>query len=63
MDRNAEGEKIAIVPAYILRNIDPDLWARVKARSEQDGIPLRAVILKLLALYGDAKISIVARKG
>lgn len=48
------------MPAYILRNIDPDLWARVKARSEVDGIPLRAVILKLLALYGRGAIVIGA---
>ena len=51
------------MPSYILRNINPDLWTRVKARSAQDGIPLRAVILKLLELYGQQKISIVARKG
>ena len=48
--------------AYILRNIDPDLWARVKARSEVDGIPLRAIILKLLALYGAGKVSITAAR-
>ena len=27
------------MPAYILRNIDPQLWATVKARSEAEGIP------------------------
>ena len=50
------------MPSYILRNIDPDLWARVKARSEQDGIPLRAIILKSLALYAEGKIAIKATR-
>lgn len=46
--------------AYILRNIDPDLWARVKARSWAEGVPLRAIILKLLELYETGKVSIRA---
>lgn len=50
------------MPAYILRRIDPDLWARVKARSKADGIPLRAIILKLLALYGSGEITITAER-
>lgn len=49
-----------IMPAYILRNINPDLWARVKTRSETDGIPLRAIILKLLEMYGQGEIVIKA---
>ncbi len=44
--------------SYILRTIDPVLWARVKARAEQDGYPLRRVILALLALYADGGVSI-----
>lgn len=50
------------MPSYILRTIDPDLWARVKARSEAEGIPLRAIILKLLELYADGKLHIRAAK-
>lgn len=46
--------------AYILRNIDPALWARVKARSRAEGIPLRAIILKLLELYGAGEVHITA---
>ena len=49
--------------AYILRNIDPALWSRVKAMSEAEGIPLRAVILKLLELYGLGEVVIRADKG
>lgn len=50
------------MPSYILRTIDPDLWARVKARSEADGMPMRAIILKLLAMYADGKIQIAATR-
>jgi hypothetical protein len=48
------------MPSYILRTIDPDLWARVKARSEAEGIPLRAIILKLLALYAEGDLVLKA---
>lgn len=50
------------MPAYILRRIDPDLWARVKARSEAEGIPIRAITLKLLALYAAGEIRITATR-
>jgi hypothetical protein len=36
---------------YLLRNIDPDLWEKVKARAEKEGHPLRWVILRLLGRY------------
>jgi len=39
------------MPAYILRNIDPDLWTRVKHRAESEGRPLRWIILTLLDHY------------
>lgn len=48
--------------SYILRKIDLDLWARVKARSESEGIPMRAIILKLLALYAAGEIHITAER-
>jgi hypothetical protein len=48
------------MPSYILRTIDPDLWARVKSRSEAEGIPMRAIILKLLSLYAAGKLVITA---
>lgn len=37
--------------SYILRTIDLELWAKVKARAEQEGRPLRFVILALLREY------------
>lgn len=46
------------MPSYILRTIDPDLWARVKTRSEADQIPLRAIILALLELYASGKVNV-----
>jgi hypothetical protein len=39
------------MPTYILRDLDPDLWAHVKAHSRQQGIPLREVLVKLLTAY------------
>ncbi len=39
------------MPSYILRKIDPDLWASVKARAAEEGRPLRFVILALLKAY------------
>lgn len=48
--------------SYILRKIDLELWARVKARSESEGIPMRAIILKLLELYSNGDITIRAER-
>jgi len=50
------------MPAYILRNIDPTLWARFKARSEAEGIPMRALVLLLIEAYADGKVSVSARR-
>lgn len=44
--------------SYILRTIDPDLWARVKTRSESESLPLRAIILALLEMYADGRINV-----
>lgn len=48
------------MPSYILRNMPPDLWARFKARSAQEGIPMRALMLKLVEFYADGKLRIGA---
>jgi hypothetical protein len=39
------------MPAYILRNIDPELWIKVKARAAQEGRGLRWIILTLVEWY------------
>jgi hypothetical protein len=50
------------MPSYILRSIDPDLWARFKARSEDEGIPMRALILLLIEAYADGRVSVSMRR-
>ena len=47
---------------YILRDIDPGLWKRAKARATRDGLTLRAVIFALLRSYvaGDVTIPTAA---
>lgn len=44
--------------SYILRLRDDEqaLWAEVKARSAAEGIPLRAIIIRLLAAYAAGKL-------
>jgi hypothetical protein len=39
------------MPSYMLRAIDPDLWARFRARAEREGRPLRALLLALIERY------------
>ena len=36
---------------YLLRGLDPALWAAVKARATKDGHAIRWVIVKLLERY------------
>lgn len=36
---------------YILRDIPPALWRRVKSRAAMDGLTLRAVLIRLLETY------------
>ena len=36
---------------YLLREIDPVLWRRVKVRAAQEGVPIRTVLLRLLRRY------------
>jgi hypothetical protein len=48
--------------SYILRNLPTDLWARFKRRSKQEGIPMRALMLKLIKAYADGKVTVEASK-
>jgi hypothetical protein len=36
------------VGTYILRDIDPDLWRRVKMKAASEGVTAKDVILRLL---------------
>jgi hypothetical protein len=57
-----EARKGGELPTYVIRNLPEPIWTRVKARSEAEGIPLRAVILKLLELYGLGEVVIRAER-
>lgn len=48
------------MPSYILRDIDPALWGRVKAQADADGVYLRETILALLEMYAAGKINVKA---
>ena len=41
--------------AFIIRKIDPDLWAKVKARADKEGHPIRWVLLQFLNAYANHK--------
>lgn len=47
------------VPNYFLRDIDPELWRKVKARAAFDGRPIRFVILELLKVYAEHGYTVV----
>lgn len=49
-------------PGYTLRDIPPDLWTRVRVKALQDGLPVRSVLLQLLAAYDSGEVVIKARK-
>lgn len=36
---------------YVLRDIDPQLWARVKARADEEQRTLKAAMTRLLQAY------------
>ena len=37
--------------AYILRDIDPKLWKRVKIKATQEGVTIKSVIIRALYIY------------
>jgi hypothetical protein len=39
------------MPTYIIRKIDPELWAKAKARALDEDHSLRGIILTLVDLY------------
>lgn len=41
---------------FILRDVDDEVWARVKAKAKSEGRTLRGLILWLLAKYLEGKI-------
>lgn len=47
---------------YLLRAIDPSLWARFRARATHDGLPMRAVLLRLIEAYADGRLNLSAHR-
>lgn len=45
---------------YLLRDIDPELWSRVKDRAKFDGLSVRLVLSLLIKAYADGKILVGA---
>lgn len=41
---------------YLLRDVDPDLWVRVKVRAAQERRPIRDVLIELLRDYGAGRV-------
>jgi hypothetical protein len=39
---------------YLLKNVDPALWRRVKARAAAEGKTIRSLLLHWLRKYGGA---------
>ncbi len=46
------------MPSYILRNINPDMWASVKKRATAEGLTIREVALALLAAYAKKHVTV-----
>lgn len=40
---------------YLIRDIDPQLWKRVKVRAAQQGEPIRTVLIRALTAYAAGK--------
>lgn len=43
---------------YLLRDLDNDVWERMRARAKQDGATIKDVLLALIVGYADARISV-----
>lgn len=41
---------------YLLRDIDPDFWRRVKVKAAKEGVPIRSLLLSLLLAWLGGKI-------
>ena len=50
------------VTTYLLRAIDTSIWARFRARATNDGLPMRAVLLRLIEAYAAGIITLTAHR-
>jgi len=45
------------MPTFLLRKVDDKLWRDVKARAASEGIPLRGLIVWMLAIFAKRGLS------
>lgn len=45
------------MPTFMLRRVDSDLWARVKARAAGDRVTLQGLLVWLMELYAKRGLS------
>lgn len=45
------------MPQYILRDLDPQQWGRIRTKADQDRWPMRALILQLLDDYAAGRVA------
>ncbi len=45
---------------YLLRDLDDQMWERVRARAKQDGATIKDVLLALIVAYADERVSVTA---
>lgn len=50
------------MPSYLLRNLDPRLWTRFKARAKDEGIHMRTLLLLLVEAYTEGKVSVAMKR-
>lgn len=43
---------------YTLKNIDPELWDRVHKQSKSDDVKIRRVLLALLRMYVEKRVTV-----
>jgi hypothetical protein len=50
--------KAADPVTYLLRNVDADVWSRLRARADADGVSIRDALIALADAYGDGAFTI-----
>jgi len=59
MKRNPVTGRIIPKPtAYLLHDLDPAIWDRFKQRADASGLPMRTVMLELVAAYANGAIEV-----
>ena len=48
---------------YLVKDIDPELWKRVRLRAVADNLTVREVLQRLIERYAAGKVPLVAGEG